>query len=112
MTIFEKMLNKEIPANILFEDDAVLAIHDIDPQAPEHILIIPKETTAGLNDIENWSNEQAGLYLKAAVKTAKLLSVDKSGYRLVINSGRHGGQTVPYLHMHILAGRRMNWPPG
>ncbi len=112
MTIFEKMLNKEIPANILFEDENVLAIHDIDPQAPEHILLIPKETAAGLNDIENWSDEQAGRYLKTVVKTAKLLGVDKSGYRLVINSGRHGGQTVPYLHMHILAGRRMNWPPG
>ncbi len=112
MTIFEKMLKKEVPANILFEDETVLAIHDIAPQAPKHILLIPKETAAGLNDIENWSDEQAGKYLKSAVKAAKALGVEKSGYRLVINSGSHGGQTVPYLHTHILSGRRLNWPPG
>lgn len=112
MTIFEKMLNKEIQVNMLYEDEDVLVIHDIDPQAPKHILLIPKETAAGVNDIESWTDEQAGRYLKSAVKAAKLLDVDKSGYRLVINSGPHGGQTVPYLHMHLLAGRRMNWPPG
>lgn len=112
MTIFEKMLRKEIPANILFEDETVMAIHDIDPQAPKHILLIPKETAAGLNDIENWSDEQAGKYLKSALKAAKILGVEKSGYRLVINSGPHGGQTVPYLHTHILSGRRLGWPPG
>lgn len=112
MTIFEKMLKKEIPANIVYEDETVLVIRDIDPQAPDHVLLIPKETAAGMNDIENWSDEQAGRYLKAAAKTAKLLNVNKRGYRVIINSGSDGGQTVPYLHMHLLAGRRLNWPPG
>ncbi|MGL4524836.1 MAG: HIT domain-containing protein [Spirochaetia bacterium] len=112
MTIFEKMLSKEITVQPIYEDESVLVIQDIDAQSPCHLLLIPKESATSLNDILDWSDEQAGRYFKSTAKVAQALGLSKNGYRVVINTGEHGGQTVTYLHMHLLGGRRMSWPPG
>ena len=110
-TLFEKIVAREIPANIVYEDDLVLAIRDINPQAPTHVLIFPKKLVpriaeAKVEDAKLFSH----LLLKAA-EIAKNLDL-KNGYRLVINNGADGGETVPHLHCHILGGRHMAWPPG
>jgi histidine triad (HIT) family protein len=112
-TIFSKIIRKEIPANIVYESDNVLAFKDIDPQAPVHVLIIPKADIASVNDIN--SKEHSAVIAEmfdAANKIAAENSIDKEGFRLVINCGEYGGQAVNHLHMHILGGRKMNWPPG
>ena len=113
-TIFSKIIRKEIPANIVFENEQVLAFKDINPQAPVHVLIIPKIT-----DIESAREidpkkhaELLGELYKAANKIAKDQGVFESGFRLVLNSGPDSGQEVPHIHMHLLGGRKMNWPPG
>jgi len=112
-TIFSKIIRKEIPANIVYESDSVLAFKDIDPQAPVHILIIPKTEIATVSDIKG--NEHSAILtemFEAANKIAAENGIDKEGFRLVINCGENGGQAVNHLHMHILGGRKMNWPPG
>lgn len=111
-TIFTKIINKEIPANIVYEDDEVLAFRDISPQAPEHILVIPKKEIPTVNDIEEADALLVGKLFLTAKKIAKDLGFDQKGYRLVMNCNEDGGQTVNHIHMHILAGRQLGWPPG
>lgn len=111
MTIFEKMLNKEIPIDPVYEDENVLVIRDIAPQTPCHVLIIPKHHATCLNDVESWTDEQAGQFLKTAITVAKKLGVEEEGYRIIINTKDGGGQTVDYLHMHLLAGTKLGWRP-
>lgn len=111
-TLFEKIVAREIPANIVYEDDLVLAFHDIKPQAPVHVLIVPKQPIPRIAEAAPDDHKVLGhLLLKAAVVADKL-GLKQSGYRLVINNGPHAGEAVPHLHVHILGGRSMAWPPG
>lgn len=112
MTIFEKIISKEIPANIVYEDNEILAFKDINPQAPMHILLIPKKQIATVNDIHIDDIELIGKLIYRAKKIAKELQIDESGYRLVFNCNKDGGQEVYHLHLHLLGGRSLNWPPG
>jgi len=112
-TIFSKIINKEIPADIVFESENVLAFNDINPQAPVHILIIPKIEIPKVTDING--KEHAGLLgelFDTANKLANEMGMDKDGFRLVFNCGDKGGQEVYHLHLHLLGGRQMQWPPG
>lgn len=112
-TIFSKIINKEIPAKIVFESDSVLAFKDINPQAPVHILIIPKIEIPKVTDINgNEHSQLLGEMIDAANKIAKDLGISEDGFRLVFNCGENGGQEVYHLHLHLLGGRKMNWPPG
>jgi histidine triad (HIT) family protein len=112
-TIFSKIINQEIKSDIVFESDKVLAFRDINPQAPVHVIIIPKEEIPRINDFESDKHSLLlGEMIVAANKIAKDLNIAEDGFRLVINSGDKGGQTVYHLHMHLLGGRQMNWPPG
>ena len=112
-TIFTKIIRKEIPADIVFESDNVLAFRDINPQAPVHILIIPKEHISFVTEIDGKRDASLlGQLFDAANQIAKEQGIDKNGFRLVINCRKNGGQEVPHLHMHILGGRKMKWPPG
>ena len=111
-TLFTKIINKEIPANIVYEDAEILAFRDISPQAPEHILVIPKKEIPTVNDIEEADAILVGKLFLTAKKIAKELGFDEKGYRLVMNCNEDGGQTVNHIHMHILAGRQLSWPPG
>lgn len=111
-TIFGKIITKEIPADIVYEDDFVLAFNDISPQAPVHIIIIPKKEIPTINDITPDDSELIAKLVFAAKNIAKEKGIDKSGYRLLMNCNEHGQQTVFHLHMHLLGGRQMNWPPG
>jgi histidine triad (HIT) family protein len=110
-TLFEKIVAREIPAAIVFEDDLVLAIRDINPQAPVHVLIFPKKPVPRIAESGPDDHKLLGHLLLKAAEVAKKLDL-KSGYRLVINNGVDGGETVPHLHVHILGGRHMAWPPG
>ncbi|VDK69967.1 unnamed protein product [Onchocerca ochengi] len=109
-TIFGKIIRKEIPADIIMEDDDVLAFHDISPQAPVHFLVIPKKQIAMLQDVKNQDETLLGKLLVAAAKAACKLGL-KDGYRVVINNGKHGCQSVYHLHLHVLGGRQLGWPP-
>jgi len=109
--IFLKIIDKTIPAKIAYEDDQCLAFHDIRPQAPVHVLIIPKKVIHTLDDATAEDQALLGYLQLVAVKLAKELGLAK-GYRLVINCNEDGGQTVPHLHLHLLGGRHMTWPPG
>ena len=112
-TIFSKIINKEIPAEIVFESENILAFKDINPQAPVHILIIPKTEIPKVTDLNG--NEHASLLgemIDAANKLAKENGIDESGFRLVLNCGDNGGQEVYHLHLHLLGGRQTKWPPG
>lgn len=111
-TIFSKIIKKEIPADIVLEDDDVLAFKDINPQAPVHILIIPKKPIPTINDLEESDAELVGKIILTAKKIAKMMNIDQSGYRLVLNCNAAAGQTVFHLHCHLLGGRDMQWPPG
>ncbi len=111
-TIFSKIIRREIPADIVYEDDDVLAFRDLNPQAPVHVLFIPKRPLATLNDAAASDAELLGRLLLAASAYARKEGFAESGYRTVINCNEHGGQTVFHLHVHLLAGRRMHWPPG
>jgi histidine triad (HIT) family protein len=108
--LFCKMVKGEIKPAVVFEDDKVLAFHDIDPKAPVHILIIPKRHISTLNDLDD--AELGGQLLLTAAKLAKQLGLADDGYRTVFNCNQHGGQAVYHLHLHLLAGRQMTWPPG
>jgi len=111
-TLFEKIASREIPAVIVYEDDFVIAFRDINPQAPTHIVIVPKKPIPRIAEAEDGDQALLGhLMLKAAV-VAEEVGLAKNGYRLVINNGPNGGETVPHLHCHILGGRHMQWPPG
>jgi len=110
-TIFKKILDKEIPADVVYEDDRCLAFRDINPQAPSHVLIIPKSEIASLADAAETDAPLLGYLLIVAAKLAPKLGM-ANGYRAVINCGRDGGQTVDHLHVHLLGGRSLKWPPG
>lgn len=111
MTIFTKIINKEIPADIVHEDDLCLAFHDVSPQAPVHVLLIPKKPLVSLDSIEEEDRALAGHLMMTVPKVAATLGL-KDGYRTVINTGDLGGQSVFHLHIHILSGRALAWPPG
>lgn len=110
-TIFSKIIRREIPANILYEDDLALAFSDVNPQAPTHILVIPKKPIPQLDAAEPEDLELLGHLLLTVKKVARKAGLSK-GYRVVINNGADGGQTVYHLHLHILGDRPMKWPPG
>lgn len=113
-TIFAKIIRKEIPADIVFENEHVLAFKDIKPQAPVHVLIIPKDTEIpSAREIDSQKHSSLlGHLFDAANEVAKKLGVDQSGFRLVLNSGANAGQEVYHIHIHLLGGRPLNWPPG
>jgi len=112
-TIFSKIINKEIPAEIVFESESILAFKDINPQAPVHILIIPKIEIPKVTDLNGKEHAVLlGEMIDAANKLAKENGIDESGFRLVLNCGDNGGQEVYHLHLHLLGGRQMKWPPG
>lgn len=110
-TIFSKIIRREIPANVVYEDDLALAFTDVNPQAPVHILVIPKKPIAKLADAESHDTALLGHLLLTAKRVAEEAGL-KNGYRVVINTDADGGQTVYHLHLHILGGRHMAWPPG
>jgi len=111
-TIFAKIVRREIPADIVYEDDDVLAFRDLNPQAPVHVLFIPKRVIATLGDANADDAVLLGKLLLAAARYAREQGFEQNGYRTVINTNEDGGQTVFHLHVHLLAGRRMTWPPG
>jgi len=111
-TIFKKIIDGEIPAKIIYQDDLCLAFHDVSPQAPVHVLLIPKKEVINVADLKEDDRELAGHLLMTAGKVARELGVDQDGYRVVANCGANGGQSVDHLHLHILAGRQLSWPPG
>lgn len=110
--LFCKIIKREIPADIVYEDDEVLAFNDISPQAPTHILIIPKRHISTLNDIEEQDLTLMGRLPFIAAKLAKQLGFAEEGYRVVMNCNEKGGQTVYHIHMHLMGGRRFTWPAG
>jgi len=112
MTLFEKIIAREIPAKIAFEDDEILAFHDINPRAPVHVLVIPKRVIPRIAEAQTSDGALLGRLLLRAKQIAADLGLSETGFRLVINSGRNGGETVPHLHVHVLGGRPMHWPPG
>jgi len=112
MTIFEKIAAREIPAKIIFEDDELIAFHDVNPQAPVHVLIVPKRVVPRLAEAKQSDQPILGKLLLTAAKLARELGVSESGYRVVINSGSDAGETVPHLHVHLLGKRALAWPPG
>jgi histidine triad (HIT) family protein len=111
MSIFEKIIRREIPAKIVLEDDDVLAFHDVNPQAPVHVLIVPKRVIPRLADAKESDEALLGKLLLAARKVAEKLDLS-SGYRVVINNGPDAGESVPHLHVHVLGKRALAWPPG
>ena len=110
MTIFTKIINKEIPAAIVYEDELCLAFKDINPQAPVHILLIPKKEIPSSQEIQNEDQNLMGHLMIKIPEIAK--KVNLSSYRLVVNTGESAGQTVSHIHIHILGGRKLSWPPG
>jgi histidine triad (HIT) family protein len=110
--IFARIVRKEIPATIVFEDERVLAFRDIDAKAPVHILIVPKKDIARVSEAKAEDEALLGHLLTVAAEIARTEGIDETGYRLVINKGVHAGETVPHLHLHLLGGRPMDWPPG
>jgi histidine triad (HIT) family protein len=113
-TFFDKIVSKDIPANIIYEDDHCLAFRDINPQGPVHFLVIPKDK-AGLNRLssaEESHKELLGHLMYTAQKVAKDEGMAADGFRLVVNDGVHGAQSVYHLHIHVIGGRQMKWPPG
>jgi histidine triad (HIT) family protein len=110
-TIFKRIIDKEIPAKIIFEDEQCLAFHDVNPQAPTHVLIIPKQEIPSLDHLEPAHQALLGHLLLVARKLAQQLGLE-DGYRVVINCGPAAGQTVAHLHLHLLGGRALGWPPG
>ena len=110
-TIFTKIINREIPADIVYEDDEALAFRDINSQAPTHVLVIPKKEIASLSELEDGDAELMGHLFVVVRKVAADLGLDNC-YRTVINCGTDGGQTVDHIHIHLLGGRALSWPPG
>ena len=111
MTIFEKIIARQIPAKIIWEDEDAIAFHDVDPQAPVHVLIVPKRAVSRLADATDDDAALLGKLLLVARNVAKELELS-SGYRVVINSGPDAGESVPHLHVHLLGKRALAWPPG
>jgi histidine triad (HIT) family protein len=112
MTLFQKIVAREIPARIISEDDDLIVFHDVNPQAPIHVLLVPKKPIPRLAEATAEDGIVLAKLLLKAQETAKALGIAQTGFRVVINSGRNGGETVPHLHVHLLGGRRLTWPPG
>jgi histidine triad (HIT) family protein len=110
-TIFKRIIDREIPAKIIYEDDLCLAFHDVKPQAPTHVLVIPKQEIPSISQASDADAAVLGHLLVAVKNVAAKLGLE-NGYRVVINNGPDGGQTVDHLHLHILGGRGLGWPPG
>ena len=110
--LFCKIVEKKIPADIVYESEDIIAFKDIEPKAPIHCLIIPKKHISTINDIDGSNSNIIGLMYEAAAQLARTLNVVKDGYRVVMNCNSNGGQTVYHIHLHFLAGRQLNWPPG
>ena len=111
-TLFEKICDKEIPADIVYEDGQVVAFRDIDPKAPTHLLVIPRKPIPRINEAGPDDQALLGHLLLKAAEVARTLGLGEGGFRLVLNNGRDAGETVPHLHCHILGGRKLDWPPG
>jgi len=112
MSLFEKIASREIPATILAEGEEWIAFRDIAPQAPVHFLVVPKRCIPRINEATPAEANLLGILLSAAAATARQEGLGTTGYRIVINNGPDGGESVPHLHLHVLGGRRMDWPPG
>lgn len=112
ITIFDKILAGEIPADKVYEDDDILAFRDINAQAPTHVLVIPKEKLVRFDELADLDAERVGKLFVGAAKVARQLGLADNGYRIVVNNGPDGQQSVDYIHIHILGGRKMTWPPG
>jgi len=112
MTIFERIAAREIPAKIIYEDAEMIAFHDVNPQAPVHVLVVPKRAIPRLAEATETDQALLGKLLLTAAKLARELGIEESGYRVVINSGPDAGETVPHLHVHLLGKRALSWPPG
>ncbi len=112
MTLFEKIIAREIPADIVYETDEVIGFRDITPKAPTHILIVPKKAIATINDLSEQDAHLIGKITLAAIEIAKQEKIEENGYRLVFNCNKDGGQSVFHIHCHLLGGRQMEWPPG
>jgi len=111
-TVFAKIIRGEIPADIVYEDEECLAFRDVDPQAPVHVLIVPKRYLAGIQAAGSNDRDLLGHLMVVASEVASREGIAAGGYRCVINAGADGGQTVDHLHVHVLGGRHMRWPPG
>jgi histidine triad (HIT) family protein len=112
MCLFCKIVKKEIPSKMLFEDDEVFAFHDINPAAPSHVLVIPKRHIKGLDEASPEDAALLGTLMLACQRAAKELGLDATGYRVVTNTGPNAGQSVHHIHLHVIGGRPMAWPPG
>ena len=112
MTLFEKIIARQIPADIVHEDDHCIALRDISPQAPVHILVVPKKPIPRIGEAGPEDQVLLGHLMIAVGKVAKNEGLSESGFRVVMNHGLHGGETVPHLHIHVLGGRSLEWPPG
>jgi histidine triad (HIT) family protein len=111
-SLFSKIIAGEIPASIVHEDDEIVAFRDINPQAPQHVLIVPRREIATINDLSAADAALVGRMVLVAQRLAREFGIAESGYRLVMNCNRDGGQTVDHIHIHLLGGRPMGWPPG
>ncbi|MFP4329544.1 MAG: histidine triad nucleotide-binding protein [Spirochaetaceae bacterium] len=111
-TIFDKILSGEIDSEFVYEDDHVVAFKDINPQAPVHVLVLPRQKFVSLVEAKDLDAVQLGRFIQGISKCAAALGLEERGYRVVFNSGKEAQQTVEYVHAHILGGRRLNWPPG
>jgi len=111
-TLFERVIEGELPGRIVYQDEEIVAFHDVKPQAPVHVLIVPRRPIPRIACAKSEDQPVLGRLLLRAAEVADLLGLAESGYRLVINNGRDGGESVPHLHCHILGGRPMQWPPG
>jgi histidine triad (HIT) family protein len=112
MTLFEKIVNREVPAQIIHEDDRCVVVRDINPQAPIHLLVIPKKVIPRLGEATDADETLLGHLLLTAAEVAKREGIAENGYRVIVNQGWHAGESVPHLHVHVLGGRQMKWPPG
>lgn len=110
--LFCKIVNREIPASIVYEDERILAFNDINPQAPTHVLVVPKAHIATLNDVSPQDDQIVGELVRRAAAIAKTRGISAGGFRTVFNTNREAGQTVFHIHLHLLGGRAMEWPPG
>lgn len=111
-TVFDRILDGSIPADIVYEDDHCLGFRDINPQAPVHVLVIPRRKLVGLQSVEPDDADLLGRLMAAACAIARQQGILDGGFRCVVNAGADGGQEVPYLHVHLLGGRQLGWPPG
>jgi histidine triad (HIT) family protein len=111
-TLFQKIADRDIPGDIVYEDELVLAFRDIQPQGPVHVLLVPRKPIPRIAAATSEDHATLGHLLLKAAEVARTLGIEDTGYRLIINNGPHGGEAVPHLHLHLVGGRQMTWPPG